>query len=494
MHNIVISDRLKRTASAMLFVACVSSLPFYGCRTRQTAQTFSTPKLRAAASNVRREDVRFERYCGSDVRAGEVLVKLSKSGQFADSGAFQTFFSKMTDDNVNVEKVGNSSVVLVHSTSGRSVDALLQNIREKGKEYSAIIDYAEPNYVLKLDSLAHNLDDDPDLDKQWGLKKISAFSAWQVPTECCSVVAVIDSGIDYEHEDLKANVWKSPPDLTVQLGGKAIKCPTGSHGFDVTVLDTEPDEERCDPINGDGSGHGTHVAGIIGAAKNNHGGRGVDGNVQIMALKYTSTGDSGCVSDVVRALDFIIEASKSVNVRVVNCSFGFYVGDLAACGSTSATLLAAFQRIAARNILIVASNGDRPVPTSATCHYPSGYALPELIAVTATDESDKKVYSAGYDKDSTQLMGAPGDPIWSTLPGNNYNFLAGTSMATPFVSGAAALVLSNVKDGCDKLSAADLKRDLLENCDSVSALTTFIWKGRRLNVDAAIRKCAKYVN
>jgi len=492
MHSNVISDGLKRTAKATLFIACFVSLPFCGCRARQRAETFLTPKPRADASQVNRENERVERYCGREVRSGEVLVTLRNSKQFAEPKEFQTLFGELTGDSVDVENVGNSGLVLVRSTTGRSVDALLQNIKVKEKDYSALIDYVEPNYVLRLDRLSQDPGDDPDLDKQWGLKKISAFSAWQVPTQCCSVVAVIDSGIDYEHEDLKENVWSSPPDFSVQLGGKSIKCPTGSHGFDVTVPNTEPDEKRCNPAYG--SGHGTHVAGIIGAAKNNRGGRGVDWRVQMMALKFTSNGDSGCVSDVVRALDFIVEASKSVNIRVVNCSFGFYVGDLAACGSTSQTLLAAFQRITARNILIVASSGDRPVNTSTAAHYPSGYDLPDLIAVTATDESDNKVYSAGYDRDSTHLVAAPGERIWSTLPANNYNFMSGTSMATPFVTGAAALVLSNIKDGCDKLSAENLKRDLLENSDCIDALTKYVQKGRRLNVDAAIRKCGKYVN
>jgi subtilisin family serine protease len=400
----------------------------------------------------------------------------------------------ITNDNVATEKLGNSDVLLVRSTTGRTVDALLQSFKETKKKYSAFIDYAEPDYIIRLDSLATDPTDNPDLAKQWGLKRISALSAWQVPTDGNVVVAVIDSGIDYDHEDLKDNVWCSPPNFTVQMGGKPIKCPTGSHGFDVTVPETESDDKKCDPASD--IGHGTHVAGIIGAADNNHGGVGVAPKIKILAVKYADNHGAGCVSDVVRALDFIVEASKSINIRVINCSFGFYIEDLYACSSNSQTLQAALQRVDGRNIIIVASNGDVPCDTSKIAHYPSGYYLPNLIAVTATDEKDNKdLYCCGYDSTSPQLIGAPGMYIWSTLPTNTYGYLIGTSMATSFVSGAAALILSDTRDGCDKLIATKLRSDLLIEADHAEKgnLANYIMEGRRLNVDRAIKTCSNYL-
>lgn len=479
--------RQQRTDRTTTLISCLLLLATCGCNRGQGSKALTTPSVLAAKSPSAPESTGIERYCGSEIKAGRILVKRRHSGQFEESN-FLAQVNTIANDKVATEKIGDTDVLVVRSTTGRSVENLLESFNDAKKKAPASIDYVEPDYVIRLDSLPTD-PDDPGVANQWGLGKISAFSAWQVPTDDKVVVAIIDSGIDYNHEDLQGNIWSSPPGFSVQIGGKTIRCPIGSHGFDATAADTDTDEKKCNPWFA--NGHGTHVAGIIGAANNKSGGRGVDSKANIMAIKFTDEFGEGCVSTVLRALDFIAAASKSVNIRVINCSFGFNLDQFYACHSNPQILLAALQRIDSANILIVASNGNEHLDTSTNPQYPSGYSLPNLIAVMATDENDKAYYASGYDPTSANLIGAPGNGIWSTLPCNTYDYLSGTSMATPFVSGAAAFVLSNTGDKCDKLTATQLKNDLLENADKIvnGNLENYIMKGRRLNVDKAVRMC-----
>jgi hypothetical protein len=305
---------------------------------------------------------------------------------------------------------------------------------------------------------------------------IAAPPAWDVTTGGTAVVvAVIDTGIDYTHPDLAANVWtyKNPENIpfTVIIGGQPVECQVGTHGFNAIT-------HSCDPM--DDHSHGTHVSGTIGAAGNNGiGVAGVNWQGSIMGARFLDATGSGYLSDAVEAMDFVIQVKQLglADVRVMSNSWGG--------GGYSQTLYNEIQKANANDILFVAAAGNAASDNDQTPSYPAGYSAPNVISVAATDNRDSLASFSNYGP-TTVHLGAPGVNVLSTIPGGGYAYYSGTSMATPHVSGAAALVLS----GCPALSTAQLKEDILGNVDPVPSLTGKTVTGGRLDVSKAIIACS----
>src|SRR5262245_58206324 len=192
------------------------------------------------------------------------------------------------------------------------------------------VEYAEPNYVYRR-QLTPN---DASFGSLWGLNNtgqtiqgqvgvadadIDAVSAWDVSTGSSSiVVGVIDTGVDYNHPDLAANIWSAPAAFSVTVGGQTINCPAGSHGFNAV-------NNTCNPL--DDNNHGTHVSGTIGARGNNSSGVvGVNWTTSIMGLKFLSASGSGNTADAIECIDFAIQAKArfgaQANVRILSNSWG----------------------------------------------------------------------------------------------------------------------------------------------------------------------------
>jgi len=287
------------------------------------------------------------------------------------------------------------------------------------------------------------------------------------------VVGIVDTGFDYTHPDLQANTWSAPSSFTVSIGGSPITCPAGSHGFNAILW-------ICDPM--DDYMHGTHVSGIIGAAGNNNlGVAGVNWTAQMMGLKFLDSEGYGYTSDAVNAIEFAIQAkaafasSMGADVRVLSNSWG---------GSGfSQALEDEIDRAGSNDILFVAAAGNSAVSIDTMPMYPASYNRANMISVAATDNNDALASFSNYGPKSVHL-GAPGVDILSTLIGGDYGYLSGTSMATPFVSGTAALMLS-----VSGLATANLKKNLLDNVDFIPALTNITITGGRLNTSHAIRSC-----
>jgi subtilisin family serine protease len=253
--------------------------------------------------------------------------------------------------------------------------------------------YVEPNYYVHA-ALTPN---DPLWASQWGLPKVRADLAWDSELGKRSmVVAVVDTGIDYNHEDLAANY--------VTLG------------YDWVNHDPDPMDDN---------GHGTHVAGIIGAVTNN--GVGVAGlaQVSIMAEKVLGNTGSGTIFDVAQG---VIDATNK-GARITNNSYGTYL--------YSDTMRAAFQYASSHGVLNVAAAGN---DNRDQLFYPAAFGE-FVIAVAGTDQDDARYTSSNYG-DWIELS-APAVDIISTLPGDSYGSLTGTSMASAFVAGVAALVWSH---------------------------------------------------
>jgi subtilisin family serine protease len=323
-------------------------------------------------------------------------------------------------------------------------------------------DYAEPNFVVHVDSTFPN---DPLFPNLWGLYNtgqaggtpgadIHAPQAWDLTTGSSSVVvAVIDTGIDYNHPDLVANLWTNSNDF--------------SHGYNFVNNTNDPFDDN---------GHGTHVAGTIGAAGNNgFGVVGVNWNVQLMALKFLDANGFGTTANAVQAVNYATAMrNQGVNVRVINASW--------VDGGYSQALHDAIQASGNAGILFIAAagNGD-PInhigfSIDARPVYPASYNLSNIIAVAATDNQDHLAGFSNYGANSVHL-GAPGVSILSTWPGGGYAYAKGTSMAAPHVTGVAALAWSYAPNA----TAQIIRTAILNGVDPVPALAGKTVTGGRLD-------------
>jgi subtilisin family serine protease len=392
---------------------------------------------------------------GHQVVAGEVLIKPREDARRAP----------MAED-LDVDRdelVGDGSIRRIHSRS-RDVAALIARLAE-----SEDVEYVEPNYVL----YALATPDDPYFTdgSLWGLNKISAPLAWDISTGAATnVVGVVDTGVNYSHPDLAANIWSAPTSFTVNIGGVDITCAQGTHGFNAI-------KNTCDPL--DDNNHGTHVSGTIGAVGNNGVGVvGVNWTARIMGLKFLSARGSGTTSDAVDAIEFAIQAKAKfgddANVRVLSNSWGG--------GGYSQALYQEIQRAYAADMLFTAAAGNNGTNTDVSTYYPAGYNVGNVVAVAATDSNDVLASWSNYGATSVDLA-APGVGILSTVR-NGYASYSGTSMATPHVSGVAALVLSV----CG-LTTSDLKSVILGNVDSVDGLAEKVATGGRLDAAKAVANC-----
>lgn len=310
---------------------------------------------------------------------------------------------------------------------------------------------------------------DPGTSSQWALDAISATQAWDVTTGSRSVVvAVIDSGIDLTHPDLVANIWTNPGEIAgndIDDDGNGFV--DDIHGWNFVANDANVQ---------DGYGHGTHIAGIIGASGNNGVGvTGINWNVSIMPLRFQDNQGVGYTGDAIKAIQYatMMRRDYGVNVVVINASWGGGTG-------FSATLETAIRDTGMAGIAFVAAAGNSGVDNDAVPRYPSGYDLPNVIAVAACDSTGTIPGFSNYGASSVDLV-APGTSIYSTLPGGRYGWLSGTSQAAPQVSGAVAL-LAAAKPG---VAVAVVRSAILGSVDRLPSLTGKVASGGRLDVAAA---------
>ncbi len=280
------------------------------------------------------------------------------------------------------------------------------------------VTYAAPNYIMSIQPLdpppdplatvAATVPNDPYLPQLWGMTNCGATKVWPSFHETPNViVAVIDTGVDYTHPDLKDNMWVSSK---------------GKHGYDFYDNDDDPMDE---------DNHGTHCAGTIaGSGNNGVGVVGVSWRTQIMAMRFLGADGSGSTSDAVKCIDWAV----ANGAHILSNSW--------AGPDSSQELYDAVSRAEKKGVLFIAAAGNT-VNTGnnndTRPFYPAALPQANIISVGAIDSNDARASFSHFGKQSVDI-GAPGVSILSTTRNNSYNSFNGTSMATPHVAGAAALV------------------------------------------------------
>jgi subtilisin family serine protease len=330
------------------------------------------------------------------------------------------------------------------------------------------VEYAEPNYVRK----AFLTPNDPSFSSLWGLHNtgqngggtpdadIDGPEAWDIQTGNSNfIVAVLDTGADWDHEDLAANIWINPGEIAGNgLDDDGNGKVDDVRGWDFVNDDNNPDDDRPDS-------HGTHVSGTIGARGNNDKGiTGVCWAMSLMTLKAFPSSGEGSTLDIIDAGQYAI----NMGARILNASFG---GD-----EYSQSEYEAIQSANESGVLIVAAAGNDGGNNDSTPVYPASYDVANIISVAASDRDDGLASFSNYGVVSVDVA-APGKSIYSTKLGDTYQLLQGTSMAAPHVSGLAALIWSNNPF----LTHLLVKEIILDTVDPLDSMDGKVLTGGRIN-------------
>jgi len=336
----------------------------------------------------------------------------------------------------------------------------------------ADIEEAQPNFYYHL-TVAPN---DTRYAELYGMAKISAPAAWDLSTgSAATVVAIIDTGINYNHQDLAANMWTNSGETNnngIDDDGNGFV--DDYYGYDFRYDDSDPLDQN---------GHGTHTAGTVGAVGNNGlGVVGVNWNVKLMAIKIYSPGGTDTTSAMlVNAYNYVrLMKNRGINIRVTNNSYG---GCAEACGYDQATK-DALDAMGNAGILNVFAAGNAGQNIETTPFYPASYTSPSILSVASSTNTDARSSFSNFGTTSVDIA-APGSGVLSTYNSSNtsYATLSGTSMASPHGAGAAALLASYNPN----LSVASLKATLMNTVDALPQWNGIVKTNGRLNVDRALR-------
>lgn len=393
---------------------------------------------------------------------GEIIVKYKTTGPVDASAMASAGLAQ-------VKAFGNQQFMLGRVMAGRNLEAVLQTFRARPE-----VEYAEPNYKLYIYGAPATppvFPNDERFTDLYGMHQsndndIDAPEAWGLTTgDPNLIVGIIDTGIDYDHEDLKANLWNNPG----ESGAKANnRIDDDGNGYVDDFRGWNFVSNNNDPY--DDNDHGTHCAGTVGAIGNNSKGVvGVNWQVKLMPLKFLGQDGSGTTAAAAEAIIYAVNNGA----KVLSNSWGG--------GEASQTLEDAIKYANQRGVVFVAAAGNDGLNNDNTANYPSNYGVANVVAVASSDRNDNFSSFSNYGR-STVDLAAPGSSILSCRPLSRYQLLSGTSMATPHVSGVFALVWAKYP----QLTVQQAIIRVLGSVDRKSAFIDRMASGGRLNAANAL--------
>ncbi len=347
--------------------------------------------------------------------------------------------------------------------------------------------YAESDHPIRILETPN----DPGFSKLWGMnntgQSVKGFFCFRIGTEGADIramnawdvwtgdpdfrIAVIDTGVNYQHPDLAANIWTNPGEIPNNgIDDDGNGWVDDVHGYDFQNMDGDPmDDHR----------HGSHVAGTIGAVGNNGlGVVGVNQQCNIVALKIFDDRGRGLTSSAVMAMEYVIQE----RIRVSNSSWGCDSRETDCFSQALFDVIQASQAV--DHLFVTAAGNDFGNDNDENPFYPASYALDNIITVAALSNRDTVAIFSNVGPTSVDLA-APGTCIYSTFLGDNYGFLDGTSMAAPHVTGVVGLMLSRIPE----LDWRQARTRLLRTVRPVGALMNIVRTGGVVDAGAAVWDC-----
>jgi len=408
--------------------------------------------------------------------AGELIIK------YKDSSGIEETRKYITDLGGEVlHQFRSRGALLVRFkdvVDDRSLTAMASVVAE-----NSLVEYVEANHLISINQLPN----DPEFPELYGLNNtgqdggtigadIDVVKAWDISQGSKDVlVAVIDTGVDYSHRDLKNNYWNNSGEVGIDDTGRDKR----SNGVDDDGNGYIDDwrgwnffGKTNDPMDDHSAMHGTHCAGTIGAEGNNQFGvTGVNWQVSLVGLKFIGSGGTGSVADAVEAIEY----ASMMGVDITSNSWGG--------GGFSQTMYDAIKASGDKGVLFVAAAGNMSTDTDEYSHYPSSFDLDNIIAVAAVDRNDALASFSNFGLHSVDIA-APGVDILSCSANDEFKLLSGTSMATPHVAGAAALI----KSVYPEFKYQSILDRLYSGVDIQSRLKSKIGSSGRINVANSIEK------
>jgi subtilisin family serine protease len=363
------------------------------------------------------------------------------------------------------KSIRGGRLVVVRPRSGRATGALLKRLASRSE-----VAYAEPDFL----QFASTTPDDPFYTLQYALvdspddHDIDAPTAWGTRSSCAKV-AILDTGIDTDHPDLKSNVYKSKDKPNNNKDDDKNGYVDDTYGYN-TIKGKGSGE--------DDNGHGTHVSGIVGGRGNNDVGvSGTCWSTKLLAVKFMNSRGKGSTSDAIEGIDYAVKQG----FKIINCSFG--------SSSKSSSLHDAVDYAQDHNALLVVAAGNDSENIDKHPLYPASYGDSNILAVAATTSTDALASFSNFGSEAVDVA-APGDSIYSTYLGGGYRILSGTSMAAPYAAGVAALLRKQESDA----TYGNLRYAVRHKVDKPPALNGKVAYDGRLNAEKALAAIASIVD
>lgn len=405
---------------------------------------------------------------------GEVIVKLKSAGKGQGSSAPQ-FLGKMQGKLALKSSIGRMNMHKFGINNNQSVQELVAELKADPE-----VEYAEPNYILKkIEDTDFNSQTFTAQDVQ-GMSfgdgryyqssaQIRMEQAWANSTTLQDnpakvIVAVIDTGVDYNHEVLVDSqaIWINPG----EVANNGIDDDRNGYVDDIRGWNFFADSKN--PMDDDN--HGTHVAGIIvGAGVDIFANSIPESKILIMPLKFLGGNGSGSTSDAVQAIYYAVQ----MGAQVINNSWGG--------SSYSQALHDALTYAYSNNVSIVTAAGNYSKNNDVVAMYPANYPVPGQISVAATNDSDNLASFSNYGLNTVHVA-SPGVSILSSVIGNQYRYMSGTSMAAPLVAGLAAMTLRESPN----LSGYQVKNLIMNSTKAVSSISSKIYTGGRVDAELVV--------